>query len=46
MHPSPEGKDFEVCRPHFMWLGSRGFVHKGLDVVLEAFSEMPELALR
>jgi len=45
VYPSPEDKDFEACRTHFMWLGSRGFVHKGLDVVLEAFSEMPELTL-
>jgi len=45
LYASPEDKDFEACRTHFVWLGSRGFVHKGLDVVLEAFSEMPELTL-
>ena len=29
----------------FMWLGSSGMVHKGLDLVLEAFADMPELEL-
>lgn len=38
-------KDFETCRKSFIWLGSAGLVHKGLDVVLEAFARMPELHL-
>jgi glycosyltransferase involved in cell wall biosynthesis len=41
----PEGKDFDVLRRRFIWLGSRGFVHKGLDLVLEAFAAMPEYHL-
>ncbi|KAF0191352.1 MAG: glycosyltransferase [Gammaproteobacteria bacterium] len=41
----PENKDFESCRKNFLWFGSAGFVHKGLDLVLEAFSDMPELHL-
>ena len=45
LYPWPEAKDFEACRKHFLWLGSRGFVHKGLDLVLEAFAEMPEYHL-
>lgn len=32
-----ESKDFEKCRKNFLWLGSEGFVHKGLDLVIEAF---------
>ncbi len=41
----PERKDFDACRRHFMWPGSSGLVHKGLDLVLEAFSGMPDLHL-
>ncbi len=40
--PWPEGKDFEACRTRFLWFGSLGFVHKGLDLVLEAFQELPD----
>jgi glycosyltransferase involved in cell wall biosynthesis len=42
LYPWPEDKDFAACRNHFVWLGSYGFVHKGLDLVLEAFAQMPE----
>jgi glycosyltransferase involved in cell wall biosynthesis len=45
MWPWPEGKDFEASRRRFLWFGSRGMVHKGLDVVLEAFVQMPEYQL-
>ncbi len=41
----PDNKDFDICRKNFLWFGSAGFVHKGLDLVLEAFSEMPDLNL-
>ena len=41
----PEDKDFDSCRKHFLWFGSNGFVHKGLDLVLEAFTQMPDLHL-
>lgn len=41
----PAGKDFEAVRRRFIWLGSQGFVHKGLDLVLEAFAAMPEYHL-
>jgi glycosyltransferase involved in cell wall biosynthesis len=39
------GKDFEVCRKNFLWLGSAGLVLKGLDLALEAFAAMPDLHL-
>ncbi|MFH7030251.1 MAG: glycosyltransferase [Heteroscytonema crispum UTEX LB 1556] len=45
VYPWPEEKDFEACRKHFLWFGSRGLVHKGLDLVLDAFVEMPEYHL-
>lgn len=41
----PEGRDFEKARKKFLWVGSYGMIHKGLDLVLEAFVGMPELEL-
>ena len=41
----PESKDFERARRTFLWFGSGGLVHKGLDLVLEAFAGLPELNL-
>ncbi|NLD91045.1 MAG: glycosyltransferase [Fibrobacter sp.] len=38
-------KDFEKCRKNFLWLGSVGFVHKGLDLVIEAFCKLHEYHL-
>jgi glycosyltransferase involved in cell wall biosynthesis len=45
VYPWPEKKEFESWRKNFLWFGSRGFVHKGLDLVLEAFAEMPDYRL-
>ena len=45
IYPYPEDKDYEYSRNHFLWLGSSGLVHKGLDLVLEAFAEMPDFHL-
>ncbi len=44
-YPWPEGKDFDASRKSFLWMGSDGFVHKGLDLVLDAFAEMPDFNL-
>lgn len=44
-YPKPENKDFSACSNHFIWFGSEGLVHKGLDLVLDAFSQMPECRL-
>lgn len=41
----PEGREMEKARKRFLWLGSFGMVHKGLDLVLEAFASMPDLHL-
>lgn len=45
LYPWPEGKDFSSCRKHYLWFGSYGLVHKGLDLVLEAFAKMPDYKL-
>jgi glycosyltransferase involved in cell wall biosynthesis len=41
----PAGKDFGRARRTFLWFGSGGLVHKGLDLVLEAFAELPDCRL-
>lgn len=41
----PKGKDFGEAKRRFLWLGSHGMVHKGLDLVLEAFAGLPDLHL-
>lgn len=38
-------RDFEIAKRSFVWLGSYGMVHKGLDLALEAFARMPEYTL-
>ena len=43
--PWPEDKNWEACRKRFLWFSSGGLVHKGLDLVLDAFAEMPEYHL-
>ena len=45
VYPSPETKDFESCRKNYLWIGSSGFIHKGLDLVLEVFSQLPDFQL-
>jgi glycosyltransferase involved in cell wall biosynthesis len=37
----PAGRDFDACRHSYLWFGSGGFVHKGLDRVIEAFLRLP-----
>ncbi len=43
--PWSEEKDFEAVKKRFLWFGSNALVLKGLDLVLEAFAEMPEYHL-
>ena len=38
-------KDFDSVRSHFLWIGGGGAIHKGLDLVVEAFAKMPHLTL-
>lgn len=44
-YPAPEGKDVDSVRNRFIWFGSDGLLHKGLDLVLEAFADMPDFHL-
>ncbi len=41
LYPFPEDKDFAAARHGFLWFGSGGMVHKGLDLVLDAFAGLP-----
>jgi len=41
----PEQRDYKQTRNRFLWFGSIGFVHKGLDLVLEAIANIPEAHL-
>lgn len=43
-YPAPE-KKFDKIRKNFLWFGSTGMVHKGLDLVLEVFSRLPDYHL-
>jgi glycosyltransferase involved in cell wall biosynthesis len=44
-YPWSRVKDFDNCRRNFLWLGSSGFIHKGLDLVVESFMELPDCHL-
>jgi len=44
-YPLDPAKNYDACRKHFVWFGSSGFVHKGLDLTLEAFAQTPNLHL-
>jgi glycosyltransferase involved in cell wall biosynthesis len=43
--PFPVEKKFGSCRKNYLWFNSGGFVHKGLDLVLEAFAKMDDYNL-
>jgi glycosyltransferase involved in cell wall biosynthesis len=45
LYPWSEDKDYSRQRKNFLWFGNVGMVHKGLDVVLEAFAQMPDYHL-
>ena len=38
-------RDHDRCRRNFIWIGGSSAVHKGLDLVLEAFVARPDLQL-
>ncbi len=38
-------KDFSYCRNRFVWFGSIGLIHKGLDILIDAFRELPDCHL-
>jgi glycosyltransferase involved in cell wall biosynthesis len=43
--PWPHEKDWQACRRWFLFFSSGGLVHKGLDLLLDAFAEMPDYHL-
>jgi glycosyltransferase involved in cell wall biosynthesis len=45
-YPLDAEKDYAAARNRFLWFGSFGFVHKGLDLTLEAFTQIPTLHLK
>jgi glycosyltransferase involved in cell wall biosynthesis len=45
LYPWNDEKDFTACRKRFVWFGSGGMVHKGLDLVLDVFVSMPDYHL-
>ncbi|WP_291301877.1 glycosyltransferase [Desulfovibrio sp. MES5] len=38
-------KDFDRVRKHYLWFGSAGAIHKGLDLVLDVFSQHTDKTL-
>ena len=38
-------KDFNKAKTHFLWFGSSGMIHKGLDLLLEIFSKREDIHL-
>ena len=40
-----KNKNFRDAKNHFLWFGSSGLIHKGLDLLLEVFKEMPDFQL-
>ncbi|MEO7793176.1 MAG: glycosyltransferase, partial [Thermoanaerobaculia bacterium] len=45
LYPWPAEKDFAGASRRFLWFGSGGLLHKGLDRVLEVFASLPDLEL-
>ncbi|MCC3158794.1 hypothetical protein LJ737_16235 [Hymenobacter sp. 15J16-1T3B] len=43
--PDYQRRNMAEARTKFVWLGSGGLLLKGLDLVVEAFAQMPELTL-
>lgn len=43
--PLYQKKNIAEARNKFMWIGGGGMIHKGLDVVIEAFVKLPEAEL-
>ncbi|WP_307758058.1 hypothetical protein [uncultured Mediterranea sp.] len=38
-------KDYKKIRKNFVWFGSNGLIHKGLDILIDAFSLLPDYTL-
>lgn len=40
-----KNKNFHLAQKHFLWFGSSGLLHKGLDLVIDIFSERQDITL-
>ena len=40
-----EKKDFGKSKNNFLWFGSMGLLHKGLDLLIDIFSKRPDICL-
>lgn len=40
-----KNKEFSEAKYHFLWFGGLGLIHKGLDLLLEVFKELPHFHL-
>lgn len=40
-----KNKNYKDAKKHFLWFGSSRLIHKGLDLLLEIFKELPDLHL-
>lgn len=38
-------KDYDTTKKRFLWFGSRGLIHKGLDILIDAFAQIPQYEL-
>ena len=38
-------RHYKSAKKHFLWLGSSGAIHKGLDILIDVFRKHPELTL-
>lgn len=41
----PIRKNHNLTKRNFVWFGSNGLIHKGLDILIDAFRELPDLTL-
>jgi len=40
-YPWDDSKDFKACSKNFLWFGSAGAIHRGLDILLDVFVHLP-----
>jgi len=40
-----KNKNYNNSKNHFLWFGSLGLIHKGLDLLLEVFKKLPDVHL-
>lgn len=38
-------KKHDITKKRFLWFGSRGLIHKGLDILIDAFTLLPQFEL-